>query len=144
MEGNLVVVLNQPKRRIECLNFAEVVFDFSSDAFVVCNKDPRLDDTVAVVNKKAYDKGRNFLKVNSIEEAVALFHPDKTLYVDSQKREMLEVTQIISDLSADKTVMLIFGERYLEAERLGSEIAMNHISSAAVVLYEIHRVRKRW
>ncbi len=144
MEGNLIVVLNQPKRRLECLNFAEVVFDFSSDSFVICNSDPNLQEAVKVVNKKAYDKGRNFLQVKTIDEAVALFRPDRTIYVDPQKRGILDVTSIMGDISAEKTVMLIFGERAPNTERLGLEISMNYISSAAVVLYEIHRVRKRW
>ena len=57
---------------------------------------------------------------------------------------MLDVTSIVGDISAEKTVMLIFGERVPNTERIGLETSMNYVSSAAVVLYELHRIRKRW
>ena len=142
LQGNLVIVLNEPKTSNECTEFARAVFEFPQDCFIICKKEQdqgEFKSALKDLNKSAAADGRNLLIVEEVKDVLDLYKPEVTFHVDSNKKEKFDPHNLVHALYGGKFVMLVFGEKPQGIERIGIEFPLHSSALVTVVLYELHK-----
>ncbi len=137
-EGELVIVLNEPYDREECLAFSKTVFEFPATTFVLCNVPPSSAKTVEEVNVIATTLGRSVLSVPHWSEVVEMFRPEKTFYFDNKVKRHIEAGKLSEPLKADKVVVIVFGSLPVKGiNHIGLSHKLSLPAAVSIVLYLI-------
>ena len=127
MEGNLVVVYAGGEDA--ALEFSQMVFTYTESVLVLVKN-------IKAVNEFALKNDKQVLTLESIDEAVELFGPDK-IYKFGKEGETVDTEDIAAFLKEGKTIMLIFGA---EDSDTTMKKWVGDIASISILLYELDKL----
>ncbi len=127
MEGNLIVVY--AGEHVHGLEFSQIIFSYSEVVLVLIKN-------IKTVNEYAEKHDKEVITLESLQEALDLFGPDKT-YRLGETGKRFDLDDVSGDLKEGKTIMLIFGDKDPDTT---TKKWMGDIASASILLYELDKL----